>query len=359
MPDDKDLPKKPTFDSIELPEEEGSKPAEINLNPDMGDEGVAASEEIKKAEAAQAEKDQKTKEDKEAADAKALEEKKAADAKAEADKGKTPKQIKTEEDAAEAAKKEEEEKKKKELTPFHQHPDWIKKEKETQELRDQVNELKGQVNAMLSSKGTTKEEKTSAVKSATERMREDNKNGWEPKDRVEEFERYNKYLAEELKAKEDAKAEEAKTSKNELSDIQKEISAAVDSTMSELKLSPADEEKVLKKTNELAQKGVLQANAKTVGDALRLVHDQMKATGEIGVVAKTAEQIAADEEATKKAEEDKKKADEEKKKQDATNARINRNGNAENNGGKTEKKPLAKLRRSLDDVVLEHSQELG
>lgn len=349
MADEEKTFTKPTLASIQLPEEDADKPAEINLTITEGDEGVSANDPENK----------ETDEAKKAADANAAKEKEAADKKAADDATKTPEQVKAESDAA--AKAEEDKK----LTPFHEHPDWKKMEERLKTAEDRATqaeiaaaEAKGKADALLESKGTTTTEKQSAAKSATERMKEDAKNGWEPKDRMEEFERYNTYLAEELEAKEKAKTDEATTQTTEITKRREAILNSINTTTTELGLSETESEAVIKRTNELIQQKVITPSPDAIGAAIKYVHSSMKAAGELAP-AKTAEQIEAERVATEKAAADKKAAEDAAARQKNTNSKISRGSNGSNTATIPEKKPLAKLRRSLDDIVLENGKTLG
>lgn len=335
---------------VSIPNEDADKPADINLNPNEGDEGVIA------------DPDQKAKEEQEKLDA----EKAEAEKQNQEDAKKTTGENNPDPTADDPGGKSNQEDlgKKQELTPFHEHPDWKKSQEEKQELRDTVNRLQGQVDALLKSKETTQEEKKEAIKTAEERLAEDYKNGWRPQSRLEEIERNNKYIREELAAREKAKQDEDNEKKQQLTDTQEEIFKIIGSTMDDLKkeinLSPEDETKVFKQVDEWANKGLIKVNKDNMPEALKMAATQLKAAGLIGVQPKTEK---TKEEQEKEAEEQKaaeeKVAAEKKSKEEAdakrkqTLSRINRS-NTTTDKSIPEKKPLAKLRRSLDDVVYEH-----
>ncbi|MDQ3015072.1 MAG: hypothetical protein M3Q73_04365 [bacterium] len=333
------------FADVQLPQEDGEKPANLNLDATVGDDGITVDPAIKaKEEADKALQDAADEEAKK----KEAEEKQAAEA-----AGKDPAQaLDGDGKPLEAAGK------KQELTPFHEHPDWKKSQEEKQELRDTVNQLKGQVDALLKSKETTTDEKKVAVKTAEERLEEDYKNGWRPASRLEEIQRNNQYIREELEAKELAKKEEDATQQSSSNDVQKEITGIIDTTMEEMKLSEDDEKKVFKQVKDWTDSGLFKINKGNIGSALKEAADRLKLKGEIGQVVKTPEEIAKDEEAKKTADEkitlEKKTKEDEEAKKKAANSRINRGSNGAGQANAPEKKPLAKLRRSLDDVVYEN-----
>lgn len=304
------------FDSIQLPPEDGEKPADINLDVSEGDDGI----------------------------------------------GKPTKKIDGDEDKPEEKEENLEEEKKpevaeededKKLPPFHEHPDWKKMKQENDSLKEQYEALNKELSEIKKNTATTPEEKKE-IKTAEERIQEDIDNGWTPKSQLELLQRNNEYSRQERAEREQAEKAEREQkeiqNKEKIEEQKKAMQKAVDTAVTELQLAADEEEKVYSLVQEWAKQGTIQVSPKTIGKQLELARD----------VIRNQAQKPSDENPNQ----DPEPEDQEHKKEQKIEARKKANSRISRSSGsgkntQPEKKPLSKLRRSLDDIVLESSEALG
>ncbi len=310
--------------NINLPEDDANKPADIVTDQNVGDEGVITDpNESKKVETKP--DDTTTTQDE-------------------------PKDEVNKKDEVIAKPGDDGNKVDEKFPEFHKHPDWIKmqeKAKKAEELENKLAHMQGQVDAMLKSKEITTEEKKEARKSAEDRIQEDLQNGWAPKTQLEIVNRSMKYLREELveaqKEEETKKLSEKQTFETE----QKEFTASVENVVETLKINDDGQRKVFEQITAWQEKGILPKNLtkQNVGGAIEHAYDYLSSKGLIASTTPTAPKVEA------------KKSVEEKK---DVNSRISRTSSTGgSNNMSTGKRPVNQLRRSLDQIVLDHAAELG
>lgn len=341
---------------IKLPEADADKEHGSDVTPITPEQ---------EAEQAKIQAEQKAKEDADAAAAKAKED-------AEAAKGKTPEEIAADEkaaksaaDAAAAEAKAKEDKEKEDAAgkpaPFHEHPDWIKMQRELEETKKQLADV-------TANKDVTPDKKEEARKTADEKLQADLDGGWEPKSQAEIMMRGLKYMREDLEAqledKEKAKAETAQSAFDEERSIVSLAQVAYD----DLGIKEIEQRRVVGKyLADLVDQGIIAPiSSKNIQTAIKWGAEQLKATGKL--TAPAADDAAGekkdppeDKKETKPEETAEQKATreaEEKKKSDV-NARITKPAQDSTPPGQKQKKSYASMHTtSLDEISFNAGKDL-
>lgn len=239
------------------------------------------------------------------------------------------------------------------LSPFHEHPDWKKMqekneslEKAKQEMETTIAEMKGKVETLLAT--TPPAQQQTANTTARERIQEDIKNGWQPKDTLEVVEKFGDYLKEELETKQKIEAEKVIKDKEVQDKAAEELRTGIVKTFEENGVSdPADWQKVTDTVIEWTNKGALQRGPAAVG----IVIQHLKATGQLTGTTSNTPPAAPTPSPVSTPPADNK---------DATNNRIGKpnSGGGNNNAPKA---PLVKngYAKDVDTIVLEASEHLG
>ena len=315
---------------ITLPDADKEAPADLNLNINEGDEGVAADKGVDEKEqnetkpAETVSKDESGETGTPDAGSKPPE-----DVSTGKDETKPDTETKPPADEADESKKKEEP-----LTPFHEHPDW----KKMQERLERVEQENADLKAVKETPKETEENQKSLQDQAREIVRKKIDEGWTPKDQVEISLEvngvYTELLQKENKLEEQKKIKEA----DALEDRRKEVAKQVDDTLDKLELkSESDREKVIDQVNKWKDKGMTVSVA-----TLEIAADYLKTKGELG------EKPAAPE-----------KTQEEQKKEDV-NRKISRPSSS---GDKTNTKAKNSYKEmhgtTLDDIIIREAQKLG
>ena len=251
------------LDNIQIPEADADKPAEINLTPGVGDEGVGESGEPAAPVVPVVEE---TKPDDKLAEPPAKEpETTPADPEKKTEPPVDP--APTEKPADPQPDPEKSDKPQNALpTPVETKPD------------ERVAKLEGQVETLTKLQNQPKAE--TPIKSVRERMAEKVASGWKPADRIEEMEVYRqieKDVDTEIKAVEEKRVQE----------VTQRIQTVRDQTLESLQVK--DEKDVVAVESfvlEQRNKGLWKITETNLADALKLAHEHLTATGKIGT-AKT------------------------------------------------------------------------
>ena len=208
------------LDDIRIPDEDADKPADINLDPNVGDDGIGGGEDIdpnKKVET-------KSEDNKETPPDPA---KPADDPNKPADPSKDP--------VTDPDKKPEDDKKDT-LPPFHEHPDWIKSQEEKKQLETKLANLEGKIEILTQGNKGIDNVKENAQVTAKAKIQEKLDAGWKPETQLEVVETYGDFLLEEIESKLKAKDEAENKAKQEMASREKEISKQVDDTLDKLEI---------------------------------------------------------------------------------------------------------------------------
>lgn len=337
------------LDDIQLPEDDGVKPAEVNLDPNIGDEGVVADPDEKKEDKKEEVKET-SKEDENPDDKK--EEVKDGDEKKEIDPNETEEEKKAREDkeakdAEDKKKKEDEEK----LTPFHEHPDWKKMVAEREEDKKVIEKLTTQIDTIMKVKGIDAEEKETMVVTAKERIKKDLEAGWKPADQLELVEKYGEYLKEEIGQQKEAEKKVADEQEAKRNEAVQEAEKQINTFWTENKVEDAAvKDQVLKLVLDWKADGTIPTP--TVG-TLKLAYDVLKSRGELKTEKKEDKKPEKADGADKKTKEELDKKKEVLKKA----VKPTSSGDKPNQDGKKAYSSMAK--RSLDDIVNDAAAALG
>lgn len=236
-------------------------------------------------------------------------------------------------------------------TPFHEHPDWIKREQALKEKELEVAKLQGQIEVLEkkatpeAERETKKVERQRAAVVAEQKVVEKINAGWKPKDVLEQQRVYSEFFEEELDARSQAKLEEQEKQQKEFNDTRDRIAAEVATIYKDSGVS-SDADK--KQAEELALKWAKDGTANWSTKTLQLAIEHLKLEGKIGKPATPAPVPVKDDK------------DKDKDNKDDVNKKLARNKNKENdptNGAKKSYKNLVK--KSLDDIVSEQQEALG
>lgn len=307
---------------ITLPEDDKNKPAELPLAPD--DQKTELEE---KNGSQPVEKKEDVIEDK----------KETTEAPGKPEEAKPGEPEKKEEVKVEDKKPDQKPPEEKELTPFHEHPDWKKMQKENQELRDQLNQLKGKVEVTTAEK--TDDDPYAALpprKAAIARVRQeilDKK--FNPKDQLE--------LEERVLDLQDEYTEKQKTQeKKKLEEVKTKIEKQIDDTMVEMGVTdPGQQEKIIGLVNKWRSEGMAGISVQT----LKVAKLYLEKTGELNAPITPSE---------KKEDLKPEEKKEEAKKPDANSKIVRKSG-----GGTPPTKSQFTLKNGVNKSLDQLTTELG
>lgn len=234
------------------------------------------------------------------------------------------------------------------LTPFHEHPDWKKMQEKNESQTAELNQLKGQIDALMKTQNAPSAAETkAAVKTTEERLQEDVANGWQPQSQMDIALRQTQYLREEMEAKAKAESERKEKEKNDqnttIEEARKEFTKAVDDAFTPFSLSGEQEKLVSDQISAWRDAGTVQLNARTIGGLVKTAHELLTAQGKLTATPAPATPPA----------------DPEKDKKKEVAQKIVRNNSNNNNVNANQKKPIADLHKSLDEIVAEQGSMLA
>lgn len=190
------------------------------------------------------------------------------------------------------------------LTPFHQHPDWIKSQDEINKLKERNAYLEGFKEAKTPEE--KQEERKSAAQLAEQKLREKVQSGWQPTDRAEEIRVYNEFFEEELTKKNAAEQKLAAENQTKLEEKRNEVSTQISTIIADTYketnvITDTDKETVAALAQEWRNKGLYTITPTNVGEVLKIAATQLRAEGKIGkvdvkptIAPKTDEELAAE-----------------------------------------------------------------
>lgn len=322
------------FDNIQLPEEDKDKTAEI---PKDEEDTTTVAADTSKQDA----------KDKNADDSNADKDKPDP---TKADDKNSDGSDKSVETAPDPNKDKEEDKDKDKAPPFHEHPDWIKREQQLKEKELEVAKLQGQIEVLEkkstpeAERETKKVERQRAAVVAEQKVIEKINSGWKPKDVLEQQRVYSEFFEEELDARAKEKDEEKQKQTKEFNETRDRIAAEVATIYKDSGVATDAEKKL---AEDLALKWANEGTANWSTKTLQLAIEHLKLEGKIGKVSPPTPVPVKDD-------------NKDKDNKDDVNRKIAKSNSKQGdpaNGAKKSYKNLVK--KSLDDIVLEQSEALG